>query len=669
MRMKLMNNMKIGVRLNLVLSTVMIIIISALGFYTINLQREKIIADTDLRMNEQVTDLARLIEVDIIKSQENVKRALHIAQSLLNRDGGLYQKDNKWLISGKALEDNSEYVDEVTELTGASISIFMKDQNGYVRISTTVKGKDGKRELGTKIEDNSEVVQAVESGKTFSGRSLVLDSWYITAYAPLKKDGNLIGIIGVGVPEKDLNSLKQVFYDKKYFETGYPFVIDKDGTFIIHPKSEGKNFANEEFFKQLNVSDADAKSKYNWEGKTKYQYFKYVPAIESYVSVSIYESELFSIIAHVRNSILVSIIIGIALFVLVITQMSSVITKALQKGVNLAKKISEGDLNSTIVMDQKDEIGELVDALNSMVIKLKNIVSEIITGSNSIADASQQISSTSQQLSQGANEQASSVEEVSSTMEEIVGNISQNSDNAKQTESISLSALAGMEDVASRSEKAMIATKLISEKITIINDIAFQTNILALNAAVEAARAGEHGRGFAVVAAEVRKLAERSKIAADEIVGIAKDSVEFVGGAGSKLNEMLPEINKTTKLVQEIAASSLEQSNGSGQVNTALQQLSDVTQQNAAASEELATSAEELASQAEQLKEMILYFKVDDLEVERHHARRTHVTVREKPAKQKEILEPKHQKVVLGKAKKGVNIQLESTSDSDYEKF
>ena len=227
-----------------------------------------------------------------------------------------------------------------------------------------------------------------------------------------------------------------------------------------------------------------------------------------------------------------------------------------------------------------------------------------------MANASQQVSSTSQQISQGANEQAASVEEVSSTLEEISANIEQNTNNSKETERISGLAQSGISNVSQSAFKAVEAQRLISNKIQIINDIAFQTNILALNAAVEAARAGEHGKGFAVVAAEVRKLAERSKIAAEEIVGLANDGLNLAENARKGLTDTLPHVENTSQLVQEITAASVEQSHGTTQVNNAIQQLNNITQQNAAASEELATSSEQMSEMANQQKQLVEYFNL-----------------------------------------------------------
>ena len=287
------------------------------------------------------------------------------------------------------------------------------------------------------------------------------------------------------------------------------------------------------------------------------------------------------------------------------------IINPIKKGVIFAKQVAEGDLLAEVDVEQQDEIGMLAKALKQMVEKLRIIVEDVMGGADSILSAGMQMSSTSQELSQGASEQASSAEEVSSSMEEMVSNIEQNAENARQTEKISMSSSEGMKRVQQASEESLTSIKNIAEKIAIVNDIAFQTNILALNAAVEAARAGEHGKGFAVVAAEVRKLAERSKIAAGEIELMSKTSVNATTESAELINKMLPEIDKTARLVQEITAASLEQNSGADQINNALQQLNQIIQQNAAASEEMATSSEELSAQAEQLKQTVSFFKTD----------------------------------------------------------
>lgn len=274
--------------------------------------------------------------------------------------------------------------------------------------------------------------------------------------------------------------------------------------------------------------------------------------------------------------------------------------------VEIAERIAQGDLTIDISNNQRKGI---LGSMENMTQKLQEIVKNIVLSSNEIALASQELKEGSDQLAQGANSQAAAAEEVSSSMEEMAANIDQNTENAKETEKISNTAARSVESVSQSSKESMTAIRNIADKIQIINDIAFQTNILALNAAVEAARAGEYGKGFAVVAGEVRKLAERSKLSADEIDELSKSSVNVTASAEKMLNELVPEIIKTSKLVQEIAASSLEQNAGADQINNAVQQLSDVTQQNAASAEEIAASASNLTDQAVRLKEMIEFFK------------------------------------------------------------
>jgi methyl-accepting chemotaxis protein len=293
------------------------------------------------------------------------------------------------------------------------------------------------------------------------------------------------------------------------------------------------------------------------------------------------------------------------------------IVKPLMEAVGVANRLAGGDLMVKVEVRSTDEAGQLLDAMRNMVENLKGIVAEVKTAADNVASGSQQLSSGSEEMSQGASEQAAAAEEASSSMEEMSSNIRQNADNALQTEKIAVKSAGDARDGGKAVQETVHAMKDIAGKISIIEEIARQTNLLALNAAIEAARAGEHGKGFAVVASEVRKLAERSQKAAAEISELSASSVDVAEKAGELLIKMVPDIQRTAELVQEISAASREQDTGAEQINKAIQQLDQVIQQNAGASEEMASTAEELASQAEQLQATIAFFKVDERGVKR----------------------------------------------------
>lgn len=354
---------------------------------------------------------------------------------------------------------------------------------------------------------------------------------------------------------------------------------------------------------------------------------------------------------------LIAVIISLIIILIVTSRVMRQIGGEPDEVANISEKVANGDL--TIDYKISGNATGIYKSMINMANNLKDIVINIQNAASQISVASEQLNNGSQSISSAANQQASSVEEVSSTIEEMTSSIQQNTDNAMETEKISKSASEGILKVNEQSLQAVEMNKQIAEKISIINEIAFQTNILALNAAVEAARAGEHGKGFAVVAAEVRKLAERSGVAAKEIVDFAQKSLEATENTNKALAEMLPQVQRTTQLVQEIAAASTEQSNGAGQVNNSVQELNNITQQNASASEEMASNAEELAAQGQQLNEIIEFFKVDDK------------TWNKKSSINKSFVEntPKSIEKIQNK---GVKLDLkdgQSDNDDEYSKF
>lgn len=442
---------------------------------------------------------------------------------------------------------------------------------------------------------------------------------------PLVNDNETELVVAAQLPLTEINEIMQERTGMG--ETGETYLVGSDNLMRSDSYLDPENYSVEASFANPNESnveteavraalngETDAELITDYTGSTVLSAFSPVDVFgtEWALLAEIDEAEVTAPIRNLAYSILIAgvviaLIVGFAAYFV-----AAMISRPMIKGVTFAQTVAQGDLTAEMDLDQGDEVGMLGDALTDMVDRLKEVVGEISAASRNVAGGSQQMSSSAEEMSQGATEQASNSEEVSSSMEEMESNIRQNADNAQETEKIAQKAATDAEQGGEAVRRTVDAMKNIAEKISIIEEIARNTNLLALNAAIEAARAGEHGKGFAVVAGEVRKLAERSQQAASEISEVSSSSVEVAESAGNVLDTLVPDIKKTAELVQEINASSDEQRSGSQQISKAIAELDQVTQQNASQSEEMSSMAQELSSQADQLESTISFFKMDE---------------------------------------------------------
>lgn len=466
----------------------------------------------------------------------------------------------------------------------------------------------------------------------------------------------------------------------RYAENEYFWINDLKHVVVMHPVKpslDGKDMSDlkdvngvhifREFVKVVKKSNQGFVD-YYWpkpgseDAVPKVSFVKHYEPWGWIVGSGIYVDDVDAQISALRWRVLIPTIIALAVIVFIVLFVVRSITRPLEDALIVADHLAEGDLSRNVEVKSKDEVGRLSMSMSNMILKLRDVVSEVSTVTEQVASGSEELAAAATELSQGASKQAASVEMVSASMEEMTSSIEQNADNAKTTNTMTNKAADDTEQGGSAVAKTVDAMKQIADKILIVEEIARQTNLLALNAAIEAARAGEHGKGFAVVAAEVRKLAERSGTAAAEISELSISSVQVAEKAGELLATIVPDIQKTAGLVQDIAAASDMQRDGGDQVNGAIHELDKVIQQNASASEEVASTAEELSGQAVQLQEAFRFFKLAG-----------HGGSMPGPSKSSFSVRPASQSPAPKKTPKvqeaGGGIALDMENDGDFERF
>jgi len=444
-----------------------------------------------------------------------------------------------------------------------------------------------------------------------------------TLAVPIKRGGQVVGLLAANV---SLNTLSDIIKSLNTDNDRIHFMVDEHGTTIADAVDESRvmnynintngpnDFENiEQIGKAIERKESIAtyvKVKSDSDVNLFMGNYPIANTPGWYLISAENDNKLRAISRTMLLGMLTFILVVIAIIItLTAVCLNKVLTNPLKQLQVAIKGISEGHLNQKFDYDSNDEIGEMTDNLHDMSQKLSEIVARIKEGAKALAESSRMVNENSQQLSEGTTTQASGIEELSATMEQMSSNIEQNTQNADTTNKVSDEAYTKFQEVVANIENVLDTNKVIAEKSSIINDIAYQTNILALNAAVEAARAGEYGKGFAVVASEVRKLAENAKKSADEITEMSQNGLKNSITASEVMQEALPKVENTSVLVREIAAASVEQNAGANQINDVIQKLNSVVGINADSAEMLAEGAEDLANQAENLKEIIDFFK------------------------------------------------------------
>ncbi len=575
-------------------------------------------------IRKQLESVSNTLVVQSTGLSDKNNTALSNIMNTIDILGGIQETDSTvtlggndtrvWKVARQPLHKSNLAEKIASSMPGSDFSIYQKTSNGYVMVATTIKGSNGNPGIGTLMPMNDPAAQAAESGKNQEGYAEILGQRFVAFNKPLMLGGKIGGILQIGVNADMLRASSQKQYTETVLETGFMAWVNNLSKNVL--KADGSAYCalpDNTYQKITSQQNMEVKlEEFSHDGRLHEIQYIYNPYAGEYLAFVYPVSEKFSKLIKLIITFVIILAIVVGVLMLLLNAFINKIMKAIggepedvEKAVS---KIADGDVR--VSSDQLSHSTGILLASCKTAQNLRNMLESMLNGADSLSNSSQEINKTTQQLSTICNEQAATADQIVQSINYIQTEIANNSEKRMKTVEIAEKIKSDVQDIQITQNNNLAAVRNITDKINIINDIAFQTNILALNAAVEAARAGEHGKGFAVVASEIRKLAEKCKLSATDIIDGAEKTVQITEMAHKRLADILPEVDKCAQLMNEIAEAGDNQLMSISMIDDNVKQLNNSIQANAASSEELAVSAEELNGQADLFKDSTRKFKI-----------------------------------------------------------